>query len=111
MRGELLVRADERVEELVILGKRLEADALGRRVDLDTRLADVRDARSVELEHRRWRSDLGGAVRGPRVRVEALEVGEAPVLVLRRRERERAVALANLASRRRHGVVPSGYAA
>ena len=35
VRGELLVPADERVEPRVVLGERLEADALGRADDLD----------------------------------------------------------------------------
>jgi hypothetical protein len=96
---ELLVPADERIEELVVLGQRLEADAFGRALDLDASLADVRDSGDVHVDQGRRRGDLGGAVRGPRVRVEAREVREAPVLVLRRRERKLPVALGELSSR------------
>jgi hypothetical protein len=107
VRGELLVPADERVEELVVLGKRLEADALGSALDLDSALPDVGDTGDVELEQRRRRRDRLGAVRGPGVGIEAREIGEAPVLVLRGRQREPPVALEQVRARGRHGILPS----
>src|SRR4029453_2793178 len=112
--GELLVPADERVEKLVVLGELLEPNAVGSGNDLESGLAHVRDTRSVELEHRRRRGDLRRAVGSPRVRIEPLQVREAPMLVFRRRKRERAVALEQLgaghASYRRWSIsaFPSG---
>ena len=96
---ELLVPADERVEELVVVRQRLEADALGRALDLDPALADVGDAGDVESSMDGGAAISVGAVRRPGVGVEAREVGEAPVLVLRRRQRERPVALEQLGPR------------
>ena len=88
VRGELLVRADE-LAQARMLGERLEADPVGGAVDLEPRLGDPNDPGGLELEHRRRGDDLGGAVRRERLRVEALQVGEAPRLVLRRRQRRR----------------------
>ena len=47
--------------------------------------------KGVELEHRRRRGDLGRAVGTPRLGIEVLEIGEAPVLLGRVRERQRLV--------------------
>jgi hypothetical protein len=49
--GELLLRADERAEQLVTLVERLEADPLGRALDLDPVLAHVGDRGGVQVEH------------------------------------------------------------
>src|SRR5215204_5086707 len=62
VRGELLLRRDERVQPLVVVAEGLEGDA---------------------------------------VRIEAAEVGEPPVLVGRRRQRQSAIALEQVSSR--HG--------
>ena len=51
VRGELVVGADERAEALV-LGERLEGDAVGRALDLDPALGDDGDAGHVDVEHR-----------------------------------------------------------
>ena len=63
----------------------------------DARLVDRGRGGDVELEQRR---DVRRSrrLRGPGVGIEALEVGEAPVLVARRRERQRLVALEELSS-------------
>ena len=82
---ELLVPADERVEPLVLLGQRREGDPLGRLLDVDPVGGDGRVAGDVEVEHR---LDLRGRSALERVRVEAAQVGEAPVLLGRVRERQ-----------------------
>src|SRR6266550_1311191 len=98
--GELLVGADERAEQLVV-AQRLEGDALRRALDLDSVFADRGHGGHVEVEHRRRGARLGTrsrdmAVGDKGVRVEALQVGEAPRLVRRRRERQRPIALEQL---------------
>ncbi len=85
VRRELLVPADERVEALVLLGERLERDALGRLLDLDPVGGDGRVAGDVEVEHR---LDLRRRCARERVGVEAAQVGEAPVLLGRVRDRQ-----------------------
>src|SRR6185437_210826 len=96
MCGEFLVSADERAEQLVI-GKRLEGDPVRSALDLDTVLGHGGQGSHVEVEHagrgpgRGLSPDV--AVRDVRLRVEPLQIGEAPRLVGRRRQRQRAVAL------------------
>ena len=80
VRSELLVRADELAEQLVV-AERLEADAVRRPLDLDPALADKRRTGRVQLEHRRRRGTDAGAVHREG-RVETLEVGEPPRLVV-----------------------------
>ena len=94
VRGELLVPADELVEPRVI-GERLERDALRRALDLERRLGDVREPGHRDVQHRLRRTRPRDCPWGmaESVRVEALEVGEAPRFVPRRRERQRVVAL------------------
>src|SRR6266487_1909878 len=97
--SELLVGADERAEQLVV-AQRLEGDSVGRPLDLDPVLVDRGESGHVEVEHaprglgRGLNPDM--AVGDKHVRVEALQVGEAPRLVRRRRERQRPVALEQL---------------
>jgi hypothetical protein len=88
VRRELLVPADERVEALVLLGQRREGDALGRLLDLDPVGGDRREAGDVEVEQR---LDLGRGRTLERIRVEAAQVREPPVLLGRVRERQRLV--------------------
>ena len=87
---ELLVRGDERAEQLVV-PQRLKRDALWRALDLDAVLGDRGEAGHVEVEHRPG-GHVGGLspdvpVRVEAVRIEGAEVGEPPRLVGRRRER------------------------
>jgi hypothetical protein len=95
VRRELLVRADEAAEPLVI-AQRLERNAVGRPDDLDAAFAHMRETGDVDLEHRRRRRRTPGAVCREEVRVEALQIGEAPVLVRRGRKRQLPVALREL---------------
>ena len=90
VRGELLLPADERVETLVLLGQRRERDPLGCAVDRDAGFGDRRQPGHVELEHRldRTRPRDCPLVVSEGVRVEALEVREAPVLFRRVRKRQ-----------------------
>ena len=86
---------------------------VGRALDRDPRLADVRDAGGVEVEHRRPATTSSA----PPAAVNAsgsnpVEIGEAPVLVGLRRQRERLVALQRLRPRHgRPGAARSGGAA
>jgi hypothetical protein len=111
VRGELLVPADEPVEAGMGVVERLEADAVRRAVDLDPRLVQAGHARDVDVDHGRVRGLTPAvAVRDEAVRVEALQVREAPVLVRRRRQRERTVALEDLLPGHQ-GCEPSEYGA
>ena len=94
VRGELLVPADELVQPRMV-SERLERDALRRALDLDRRLGDVRQPRHRDVEHRLGGTGPESRTRGmsERVRVKALEVGEPPRLVARRRQGQRLVAL------------------
>ncbi len=104
VRRELLVPADQRMQQRVVLRECLEAHTVRRALDLDAGLTDAREPGDLQVEH-----GIGGcwgeaglallrACRGPPVRVEAAEVCEAPVLVLRRRQRQRPVALEQFGS-------------
>ena len=64
----------------------------------DARLVDRRRRRDVEVEHATAPSAGAAASAVHASGIEALEVGEAPVLVARRRQRERLVALEELSS-------------
>ena len=99
---ELLAVPDERAEQRVVVGQQLEADSLRGVLDRDARLADDGDAGGVDLEHRLRERDGTGARRGVGVGVEAGEVGEAPVLLGLRRQRDRLVALEQLSSHAGH---------
>src|SRR4051812_11510873 len=90
--GELLVRPDERAEKRVVL-QALEDDPVGRALDLDPTLAHMGDRGGVDVEHAARPLDTGCPVRRERIRVEAAQVGEAPVLVPGGREWECLVAL------------------
>src|SRR5262249_18036826 len=85
--------ADEGVEQLVVLGQRLEVDPFRSREDLEAALAHVHGAGRLHVEERWRRRDLGRAVRYPGLRVEPGEIREPPVPVLRRRRRQRPIAL------------------
>src|SRR6185436_14807522 len=74
------------------LVEELEADALRRTLDLDA-LTDRGHAGHVDLQHCRGDSPSDMAVLVEGVRIEAFEVGEAPVLFRRIGKRERAIAL------------------
>ena len=93
---ELLVRADERPEQLVV-AQRLEGDSFGRALDLDPVLANRGQSGHVEVKHaprslgRGLTPDMTVGDKG--VGVEALQVGETPRLVGRGRQGKRAVAL------------------
>ncbi len=98
MRGELVVGADQRAQTLVVFRQRGELDAVGQLVDLDLASPGRSQAGHVDLEHvslhsccRDCPSDT--AVFGEGVGVEAAQVGEAPRLHRRVRERQRPVEL------------------
>src|SRR6266511_253059 len=84
---KFLVCSDQRSEQLVLFGERLEDDALRRALDLDARLGDVRERRGLDIEHGAGPLHGLGAVGAEAVRVDALEISEAPVLVRGRRKR------------------------
>src|SRR5215213_11264467 len=73
VRGELLLRRDERVQPLVVVAEGLEGDAVRCSLDLDPALADGGQSGDVELDHRPARtrprdSPSDVAVRGEAVR-------------------------------------------
>jgi hypothetical protein len=76
--GELLVPADQLAEAFVLVGEWLEANALGRALDLHAAARDDGQRSRLELEHRPRRCLRGAAVGGEGVRVEPAQVGEAP---------------------------------
>ena len=96
VRSELLVGADQRIEQRVLVGQRLETDSLCGPLDADPGLADDGNSRRVDVEQSVWRGDLGRAVRNERIRIEAGEIGEPPVLVGLGGEGQRFVALEQL---------------
>ena len=71
----------------------LEHDALRRALDLDPALAHVGDRGRVDVEHSARPLDARRPVHRESLGVEPAQVGEAPVLVGRRRKRKRLVAL------------------
>ena len=94
--GELLAMPDERAEERVVVGEQLEANALGAfSIVMPVSPTDATPDASISsiVAPARRRRDRR---RRCSVRVEAGEVGEAPVLVRLRRQRNRLVALEQL---------------
>ena len=90
VRRELLRPPDERVQPVEVLGQRLEAHAFRRLRDVDAVCRDRCVPGDVEVEHRR---DLAGRGAAERVGIEAGEIGEAPVLLGRVRDRQCVVRL------------------
>jgi hypothetical protein len=90
---ELLVASNQLPEQFVPFGERLEDDALRRALDLDACLGNVRERRGLDLEHRTGPLDRLRPICAEALWVEALEIREAPVLVFRRGERQRLIAL------------------
>jgi hypothetical protein len=91
----------------MVVRERLEADSVGDGArEADPALVDRRGCGDVEVEER---GDLGSRRRvgDPVVGIEPLEIGEAPVLVARRRQREGLVGLEQLSP---HGARTSGAA-
>ena len=94
---ELLAVPDERAEQRVVVRQQLEADALRGVLDRDAGLADDGDAGGLDLEHRLGERDR--MQRSPAVYASGskpVEVGEAPVLLRLRRQRNRLIALEQL---------------
>src|SRR4029077_4724902 len=86
--------------EQLVVAQRLETDAFGRPLDLNTALPYRGQGGPLHPETAQLGPGRGltpdMAVRDKGVRIEALEVGEAPRLVRRRRQRQRTVALEQL---------------